>query len=238
MYQYKTTISSNDTDINYDLKASSLYMILQDAAMGAVVDLGIDSLELQKLGIDWIITRMDVEILKFPKYRDEITIQTYPAETQMCFYPRYWRILDKDGNVIIRASSIWALLDHQTRRVSMRKDIVPEIAFEKHDDQIPQPRKIIAADTQLVDERKIYYSEIDLNGHLNNCSYIKLLVDIHDVEFYKKHQISGITTNYVKEVYAGQTVKLYTKLENNVEVVEAKVDDEVVLTAEIRYKEK
>ena len=70
MLKIKYEINSNDVDCFYNLKPSALYMILQEAAMKAVDDCGNDSLSLKAKGLDWIICKMEVQILKTPKFHD------------------------------------------------------------------------------------------------------------------------------------------------------------------------
>ena len=84
------------------------------------------------------------------------------------------------------------------------------------------------------DKRKIYYSEIDLNSHLNNCSYIKLLVDLKDKKFYEKYKISRINVSYKKELNEGDKVDIYCS-NLNPNYIEIKKGDEVCFTAEVTY---
>ena len=62
----------------------------------------------------------------------------------------------------------------------------------------PLPGKCETGDYQLVETRKVRYSDIDLNGHLNNTKYIDYIVDIHDSDFYKKglQKMKRVLNNY------------------------------------------
>ena len=114
MYKKEFIISNNDVDYRFNLKPANLYRIFQDIALKATEEVGSDSISLSKRGIDWVITRMDVEIKRLPRCNEKITVCTYPGKDLAMLYPRYFYILDENNNVIIRASSIWALIDAKT----------------------------------------------------------------------------------------------------------------------------
>ena len=120
MIKLKCEISSNDVDCFYNLKPSALYMMLQEAAMKAVDDCGNDSLSLKEKGLDWVIAKMQVQIYKTPKFHDKIEIQTYPGDDMGIFYPRYWQIANEKGEIIVKAASIWGLLEIESRRLCMK----------------------------------------------------------------------------------------------------------------------
>lgn len=231
-------INSNDVDCFYKMKPSSLYMMFQEAAMKSVAKIGNDSLDLVKLGVDWIIIRMQVEILKTPSFHDEVEVHTYPGDDMGILYPRYWYVTDKNGEVIIKASSIWGLLDIKTRKLCLNKNIINKMPPVHLEGELELPKKIDAKPVSLVDKRKIYFSEIDLNGHMNNCSYIKLLMDLHDIDFYSKYEVSSIYTAYVKELHINDEIDMYSSMENDIEYVEARSKDELIFQAEIKYRAK
>ena len=234
----KFDITSNDVDCFYNLKPSALYMKLQEASMRAVESCGADSIDLIKKGLDWIIAKMQVQIYKTPKYQDTITIKTYPGDDMGFLYPRYWQIENDKGEVIVKASSVWGLLDINTRKLCLKKDAINRLPPEHIEGELPLPRKIEVKLVEKVDTRKIYFSEIDLNGHLNNCSYMKVLIDLHDVHFYEKYEMCDIFTSYVKELKVGDVIDIYSNFDGSVEYVEAKVNNELCFQAQITYKRK
>ena len=142
MTKLKFQISSNDVDCFYNLKPSSLYMMFQEAAMKAVDDCGNDSLALREKGLDWIIAKMQVEIYKTPKFHDVIEMTTYPGDDMGIFYPRYWQITNEKGEVIVKAASVWGLLEIESRRLCMKRDVINRLPPEHLPDELPLPRKI------------------------------------------------------------------------------------------------
>ena len=144
MFKKVFQISNNDVDTKFELKVSAIFRLFQDVAMLATKDAKVDSMSLSERNIDWVITRMNVEIKRLPKCDDEITVCTYPGKDMAMLYPRYFFIIDSKGEVIVRSSSIWALIDNNTRRVIVDRDVISKLPEEKYDDQLLY-QKIVAS---------------------------------------------------------------------------------------------
>lgn len=224
MYQKDFIISNNDVDYRFQLKISSIFRFFQDVALLATQDKGVDSISLAKKNIDWVITRMDVEISRLPKCNETITVCSYPGKDLAMLYPRFFYILDEKKEVIIRASSVWALINAKERKVIVDRDVIEKLPAETSPYELPLPGKILASeDKLLVEQRKIHYSDLDFNCHMNNVRYVELLMDAHDFDFYKNHRPSFISLNYIKEIKEQETVSIYSD-KNNPEIIEVKVD--------------
>ncbi len=237
MYKKEFIISNNDVDYRFNLKPANLYRIFQDIALKATEEVGSDSISLSKRGIDWVITRMDVEIKRLPRCNEKITVCTYPGKDLAMLYPRYFYILDENNNVIIRASSIWALIDAKTRKVIVDKDTIKKLPPETSEYELPLPGKIAASEEKnLIETRTIHYSDLDFNCHMNNVRYVELLMDVHDFEFYKTHRPTFISLNYMKEIREKDKVSVYSDL-NNPETFEVQVDGGTSFLAKVTFIE-
>lgn len=237
MYKKEFIISNNDVDYRFNLKPANLYRIFQDIALKATEEVGSDSISLSKRGIDWVITRMDVEIKRLPRCNEKITVCTYPGKDLAMLYPRYFYILDENNEVIIRSSSIWALIDAKTRKVIVDKDTIKKLPPETSEYELPLPGKIAASEEKsLIETRTIHYSDLDFNCHMNNVRYVELLMDIHDFEFYKTHRPTFISLNYMKEIREKDKVSVYSDL-NNPETLEVQVDGGTSFLAKVTFVE-
>ena len=235
MYQKEYVISNNDVDYRFNLKPANIFRLFQDIAMLATQDKGVDSFSLSKRGIDWVITRMDVEIKRLPRCDEKITVCTYPGKDMAMLYPRYFFITDKDNNVIIRASSIWALIDNSSRKVIVDRDVISKLPMEQVDNQLPLPEKIILpSDSRFVETRKIHYSDLDFNTHMNNVRYVELLMDVHSSTFYKDKRVSSIVLNYIKEIKEKEAVDVYSDA-SIPETISVNVDGELAFLGKVSF---
>jgi len=235
MYQKSFIISNNDVDTKFQLKVSAIFRFFQDVALLATEHLKIDSISLSKRNIDWVITRMSVEIKRLPKCDEEIIVHTYPGKDMAMLYPRYFFITDKDDNVIIRSSSIWALIDNNTRKVIVDREVISKLPEEKHESQLPLPAKIgLPENAKFIEKRVIHYSDLDFNSHMNNVRYVELLMDVHDSSFYKEHEIKSILLNYNKEIKEKEAVEIYSDA-SNPETIYVLIDGTVVFLGKATY---
>ena len=215
MFSKSFIISNNDVDKRFKLKISAIFRYFQDIALLATEDLGVDSISLSKRNIDWVITRMSVEVRRLPDCDEEVTIHTYPGKDMAMLYPRYFFITDAKGEVIIRSASIWALIDNTTRKVIIDREVISKLPGESAEDQLPLPEKLtIPEETRFVEKRTIHYSDLDFNSHMNNVRYVELLMDVHDSEFYNSHRLSSITLNYMRELKEKEAIDVYTDASN------------------------
>ena len=237
MYQKEFFISNNDVDYRFNLKPANLFRFFQDIALKATEEVGADSISLSQRGIDWVITRMDVDIKRLPHCNEKITVCTYPGKDLAMLYPRYFYILDSNNEVIVRCSSIWALIDAKTRKVIVDKDTIKKLPGEHQDFELPLPSKIAPSENKnLIENRTIHYSDLDFNCHINNVRYVELVMDVHDFEFYKTHRPSFISLNYMKEIREKDQVSVYSDA-NNPETIEVQVGGGTSFLAKVTFVE-
>lgn len=235
MYQYTTIISNNDVDFRFELKVTAIFRLFQDAAMLATQDIKADSISLAKRNVDWVITRMDVEIIRLPKCNEEITIITYPGKDLMMVYPRHFFIKDQQGNIIIRASSLWALIDATTRKVLTGRNVISRLEPETSEEELPLPGKVIMPEEKsYFGQKVIRYSDIDFNCHMNNVRYVEMLMDVNDFEFYESNRPSFISLNYIKEIKEKDTVSIFTN-DVNPKFVEVQVDNSPSFVGKVTF---
>ncbi len=240
MYSEKFLIDSNEVDPFLDLSIPGLFRLLQAIAGTGAEAIGTGKEETTDKGFMWVLTRMDVEISKMPRYMEEIELTTYPGEQVGCFYFRHFFAKNKSGEILLRVASTWALLQASTRKVVMRCPFPHPLTPEKADGELGRPEKLQASENMMeVEKRKITYSMCDLNGHLNNTRYLELIVDAKNRAFYEKHTPVSIVLNFVKEIQEGEEVSLcLSSQEENPYMLVGKVNGEERFLARLQFREK
>ena len=235
MYRKSYIVSNNDVDANFKLKVPAIFRYFQDVALLATEEAQVDSISLSKKNIDWVITRMTVEIERLPDCDEEIFVHTYPGKDMAMLYPRYFFITDKNDNVIVRSSSIWALIDNQTRKVIVDRDVISKLPAEKTDFQMDLPTKISFPENSVfVEKRTIHYSDLDFNSHMNNVRYVELLMDVHDSAFYKQNRVAIISLNYIKEIKEKEAVEVYSDA-SIPETISVKTGDQLAFLGRVSF---
>lgn len=221
IFKKKYIVQVSETDFRRQLKLSSLFVYLQDMATEHAYNIGVgrDVLK-KKYGIIWVLNRVKVEVIRYPIYKDEITIETWPEQPEKVQFNRNFLIYDKYGDIIAKAFSQWVVIDFSTRR--LRRCSIIEEEFPRVDRERPldcTSGKIKPIGNLNISYKKtVGYSDIDINEHLNNAKYIDYIMDCFSLEAHKKYSIKSIEIDYMHEALPGEIIQLYTDtagVENN-----------------------
>lgn len=210
VYVLDKEVTSVDTDFNLDVKLSSLFLYFQEASSLASEELHIGKKETIDKDLHWVISRFNVDINRLPKYGDKLKVITYPGDNNKVFFYRHFMIKDINDNVLVRANSVWLIVDGKTRQVKRDPFMGRELPSIHMEDELEVPSKINETASIPLYTKTIRYSDIDLNTHLNNTRYIELIQDAFDINFYKDNQIKRITINYNAELKLNDEVTMYS----------------------------
>ena len=116
-----------------------------------------------------------------PSWEDAITIETWPAGMERLFYRRDFHVY-RDEKILISAVSYWLALNIETLRPrifpideNIIKHNTGRFAIKSVMEKIASP----AGGT--LQSRKIHYSELDQNKHVNNTKYADWIMDAFEV---------------------------------------------------------
>ncbi|MBQ8331856.1 MAG: hypothetical protein IJX94_05095 [Clostridia bacterium] len=196
----------HDTDACRRMRPSQLLVYMQEASNHHVADTGMtldDLRDEKKLG--FILSKIQIAIYRPLVAYEDIQVQTWTCKGRGFSSPRCFRIL-KDGEVVAEANSQWALLGIEDRKFHR----LEETGYQFEDEEplaldIP-PRIRFPAELALekLGERRIVYSDLDYNMHMNNTRYPDMLCDympLADVGC-----IRGLSLSYLHEAAFGNVM--------------------------------
>lgn len=203
-------ITSSDVDFKSQLKLSRMFDFFQDIASQHAANLGasVDGLH-DNFNVAWVLTKVRVEIDRFPILNDLVTIETWPQEAR-AIYERDYVIKDADGNVIVRAVSNWVVMNLEKREM-LRKKMVDYLDIDILKDRaLTVKMRKLKPLNELVEMYKkvIRYSDIDYNEHINNAKYVDYILDCFPVPEIKANEIRAIEVHYLNEALSGDTITL------------------------------
>ena len=165
---------------------------------------------LQK-GMVWVLTRLEVQMNRYPVVGERISVETFPTPTRRWFFPRYFIMRDEKGENIGMASSLWVLLDINTRKMlppGELERIIPDNSDVAPPMGIPATVAKIQGEERLL-RRMPAYTEIDVNGHVNNTKYVDWLCDSLGIEVMGEHCLSSFCVNYDAEILPGEEIEMH-----------------------------
>ena len=175
----------------------------------------------------WVLSRIDIQIDEYPRMSESIAVQTWIEDVNRLFTSRCFAVLDREGREIVHARSIWAAIDLQTRKPSdlMKLNNLEQFISDKKC-WIEKSGKLPHAEEAPAVLYQVKYSDLDVNKHLNSIKYMEHLLDLFDIEKYKKQKIRRFEIIYLAEGKYGMQLSLHLKKEENTERYIAAICDE------------
>lgn len=174
MYQLKSKVRYSEVNSKSELTNHALLNYLQDSSTLHSEELGESGAELFEKNMAWVLSFWQVCIEEQPKISEEICVKTWPYQTKGLFGLRNFCVENAKGEKIVKANSIWVLIDPRTGR-PLR--ITDEVSSHYPDEPMLEmdycERKIVVPE-EFEEKEGIVVPKyfIDTNNHVNNAKYV------------------------------------------------------------------
>ncbi|MCG7409667.1 thioesterase [Paenibacillus sp. ACRRX] len=188
----KHYIHSDNSDYKKDCKLSTLLEWMQRAGDADITQSGIILEELMQRGMAWMLTTVDLEIYRMPRYGETIQLDTWHKGSKGVQWLRDFRIYGPDQEQVAQARTVWVLVDLNKRRILRASALPYEVQPHTSDSVGEVPERVEIPSNILLDhayDLKVRQSSIDMNGHMNNTKFADVCLDALTV----KRLDAGIT---------------------------------------------
>ena len=236
----KYHLRTSDFDMRSRILPSSLLDLFQDAAGEHAKMLGVGYDRLSKDNKCWMILRLRYEVVRQPKMFSSVIVKTWPVESRRLEFDRDYIITDTDGNLLIRGTSAWAILDIADRE---KPSLVMARDFDIGLDEYIIERALDGRFERLAPKfeadgapftAKTGYTDIDTNGHVNNIKYANFILNALRLPADK--EIAAFRIDYLKEVMSDSEIDIYSKAENDTVVCRGESGGAINFTAKLTLK--
>lgn len=213
-YWEKTiTLRSGECDMNGKWRPGAMLVELQEAAGEHSTSIGCGRETLVLEGIVWVVVRMEIQMNRYPCFGERVTIRTFHRPTRHRFFPRYFQMWDEKGELLGVGSSLWLLMDLESRQ-SVSADRLPVPLPDNSD--MPEPLPLPGGVKAVAGEEKIIpisavYTDLDVNGHVNNTRYADWLCNALGVQSMTAHPIRQLLIHFDHEIRPEQQVTLHLR---------------------------
>lgn len=162
------------------LRLPSLGDYLQEAAGNHAVALGYGSDELLARGQTWILSRLKLEVRALPAWRQEVAVETWPTGVRRLWALREFRLTDAAGGTLALATSGWLILKVASKRPIRPPEEVVAFAARTPPRALDDPFEDLAGPSATASTGpsfRVGRYDLDLNGHANNVSILRWLVE-------------------------------------------------------------
>ena len=191
--------------------------------------------EIEETHLSWILLGWRLQVIRRPKYAEKIKVKTWSKGVVKLYTYREFEVYDEQGNLIIKASSKWVLLDIQKGKIVR---IEPEL-IGKYEPEIDKAVFSIEEFDKIKEPDEYKYeikytvrrADIDVNNHMHNLNYIELANEALPEDVYRGALFNDVKITYKKEIKLGDTVKCKYAFNDNKHIVVVKSEDEKILHA-------
>ncbi len=238
MQPFQQTYLVNDVHVDCfgRLKPSSLLFFCQDVAGSHCLELGTDYETLAKKNLFWAIIRQRVQITRLPRSGETIRVQTWPMPTTKVCYPRSTVAYDREGKELFRASGMWVLMDLTTRAMILPGKSGVQVHGLLTGTELSSPGSLIPRQLENTCTRRVCYTDLDRNGHMNNTRYLEWMDDLLPSRFHRGQSIREFTVCYHSEAREGDALQLNWQVdETGLLQVESMRDSHRIFAAQLQY---
>jgi acyl-ACP thioesterase len=127
-------------------------------------------------------------------------------------YPRSVVAYDREWRELFRSITLWVLMDRQTRAMVLpgRSGImVPGIL---RGNELPSPNSLSPVVCSASVTRRVCFTDLDVNNHMNNTRYLEWAMDLLPSQFHGKHVLQDATMCYLGEAREGDQLYIFWEL--------------------------
>ena len=206
-YQMKMKIPFDMADMNGHIKLPDVILLSLQVSGMQSIELGVsDKTILEEHNLVWIITDYDIEVVRLPRFAEEITIETEALSYNRLFCYRRFTIYDEEGRELIHMIATFVLMDRDSRKVHA---VEPEIVAPYQSDfdkKLIRGPKYESLDEPFSKDYHVRFYDLDMNGHVNNSKYLDWIFEVMGADFLTQYIPKKINLKYVKEVRPGGVI--------------------------------
>ena len=218
-------LSASDADAEGFLSLTVLTSKIIDIATQHANSLGIGNPTMEHLHAGWILSRITIEMIKYPKINSNYLIKTWILDYNRHFSTRCFSIESTEGEILGYARTIWLVLDYEnhtnfgTSHLHLPAEMiagkdVPIPHQEKHIAIFEEePREATLKKYLLATHMPVHYTfkycDLDSYRHVNTIRYIVLLMNQFSLKQHDEFMIERIELSFLHEASYGMETTLF-----------------------------
>jgi acyl-ACP thioesterase len=208
----------------------ALANLLQESAANHAVRLGVSMRDLARRNLTWMLSRLHLQVTRYPAFGEEVTIETWPSDRKKYHAYREFLFTGTEDREIARATSAWLVIDLSRKRpVSLENNVeypVPERSRMIEDD-FPRLPAVGSGPVESADagqhsddtagsgptciDFKVSRFDLDVNDHVNSVRYIQWCLETVPAAYAETWLPAGFEIQHRQEIFLGERVSSCTR---------------------------
>ena len=200
-------------DHTASLSIPGIFALFMDLASehGDKIELGMD--KLAEKGAKWIITKTKVRISERPRLLREVSAVTWPEKPGRVRCNRYYMIAEGEKH-LVEGKTEWVMLEKETDKLFKIADAYPPKLIHCEDILLEEPYAKITddfTDAREIAKYTVNATDIDMNQHMNNAAYVKVLFSAFPSNKAAEMNITEIEVAFKAQCYEGEELTIRIK---------------------------
>lgn len=195
------------------LTPRALCAFLQEAAGGDATRAGYTMERLAQEQLAWVIQWMRVEVERYPRRAETLTITTWARRFERAIAWREFDVVDGGGARVAVGTSRWAVVDLAARRLVRLPEFVRTCPVPDRPRALDRaPSSLERADPPDLERRfEVRRGDLDVLRHVNNTRYIEWALEAVPDEIQETHRPSTFEIAFKREAVSGDSVLARTR---------------------------
>ena len=215
-YSEHYKIRWHDTDATLKIRPTQLLALMQETSNRHVASQGtsLDELRDEKK-LAFILSKTRIEIMRRPSAFEEITVETWTTPGRSFGFNRSF-LVRVGEEIVASADTCWALVGLEDQKFHKME----ETGYTCEDEDpvtLSLPARFRIPPTLALEElgkRRIVYSDIDYNMHMNNTRYADMLCDFLPLD--EVESLRGLSLSYLHEATFSHTITVLSGKQDGV----------------------
>lgn len=179
MYSMNRRVTYSEVGPDYKTDMAQVINYFQDCSCFQSDSLGVGPEALDRNGRVWVLNGWQIVADRYPAYGEQVTVGTWPYGFKGLLGLRNFVVDDGEGRRIIRANSIWAMIDMETGRpVRLEEKDILAYTIEEKEPMDYAGRKIpVSGAFESLDGVLVARDCLDTNHHMNNGRYVAIAME-------------------------------------------------------------
>ncbi|MBP5161253.1 MAG: hypothetical protein ILP11_04340 [Alphaproteobacteria bacterium] len=180
-YTQDYQVTSCACDAKGALRLRRLLNLFQEVAETQAERLGFGLTYCTEHKVVWVASGYYLQITRMPALEEKIKITTWPSSVSMVTANREFVVTTETGEVLIKATSRWALIDALSERLVPLKKQLPDLVGTDEraiDSSFPKIHVPENAEGPKTTAFPVHTDDIDINRHVNNALYPSWCLDM------------------------------------------------------------
>ena len=206
------------------------------ALLGLVQDVATSHYDLVNPDLIWVVSRHHVEITRLPQAEETVRMETWALPPTRAAFPRATVAYGGDGGELFRSISLWVLIRRDSRALVLPGKVDLPMVTTIRGLELPNPTSLAPRQFDRHTSRRIRYSLLDVNGHMNNARYLDWVEDLLPLDFHREKTLREFTVCYLSEGRPEEEVDIGYSVENGTVRVDGRCGQERVFSAQAIYE--